>query len=112
MNNFRHISMKDRAFASRAVDCAQKSTMLMRHGCVAVANGRVVSTGYNHDRSYSSDGFLHNTCSCHAEIHALRKIHSQHRRDCTIKGHSKGQKKGHSKGQKEMPIRTCLTHFA
>ena len=55
MNSVRHVSMRDRAFASRAFDCAQKSTMLMRHGCVAVANGRVISTGYNHDRSHSSD---------------------------------------------------------
>ena len=116
MNSVRHVSMRDRAFASRAFDCAQKSTMLMRHGCVAVANGRVISSGYNHERSYSSDGFLHNTCSCHAEIHALRKIHSQHRHDCPIKGqkkgHSKGQKKGHSKGQKEMSFGTLFTYFA
>lgn len=96
MNTIRKISMRDRAFASVAVNCAEKSTMLMRHGCVAVANGRVLSTGHNHERSHSSDGFLENMCSCHAEIHALRKVCSQHR--C----HSiKGQKKGHSKGQKK-----------
>ena len=55
MNALRKISMKDRSFAAMAVNCAEKSTMLMRHGCVAVANGRVLSTGYNHERSHSSD---------------------------------------------------------
>ena len=96
MNSIRRISSRDQHFASLAATCAHKSTMLMRHGCVAVANGRVVSQGYNHDRSYSSDGFIHNTCSCHAEIHAIRQIHKQ----CN---HSslKGQKKGSYKGQKK-----------
>ena len=102
MNTLRKISMRDRAFASMAAAYAEKSTMLMRHGCVAVANGRVISQGYNHERSYSSDGFIHNTCSCHAEIHALRQIHAQHCHHSIKgqkKGHLKGQKKGHNKGQ-------------
>ena len=85
MNAIRKISMKDRSFAAMAVNCAEKSTMLMRHGCVAVANGRVLSTGYNHERSHSSDGLLHNMCSCHAEIHAIKKLCSQHRHN-SIKG--------------------------
>ena len=94
MSCVREVSMRDRAFASMAFDCAEKSTMLMRHGCVAVANGRVLSRGHNHDRSYSSDGLIHNTCSCHAEIHALRRLHTQLSRTST-----KGQKKGQYKGQ-------------
>ena len=85
MNSLRKISVKDRAFATIAFQYAEKSKMLMRHGCVAVTNGRVLSGGYNHERSYSCDGLLHNTCSCHAEIPAIKKIHS-HNRFASIKG--------------------------
>ena len=98
----RQVSCRDQAFAHMAMKCAEKSTMLMRHGCVAVANGRVISKGYNHERSYSSDGFIHDTCSCHAEIHALKQINSQCRHNHSIKG----QKKGHLKGQKKGMSRT------
>ena len=101
----RQVSCRDQAFAHMAMKCAEKSTMLMRHGCVAVANGRVISKGYNHERSYSSDGFIHDTCSCHAEIHALKQINSQCRHNHSIKG----QKKCHLKGQKKGMSRTQFT---
>ena len=66
---------RDEKFAQIALREADKSTMQQNHGCVAVMGGRVVAKGFNSDRCYSSDGFLLNTCSCHAEIDVLQKLH-------------------------------------
>ncbi|MGA0093876.1 MAG: hypothetical protein ACO3J2_06235, partial [Chthoniobacterales bacterium] len=44
----------------------------MKHGCVVVKNGKIVGRGYNSSRSTSSDNFISNSPSCHAEIAALR----------------------------------------
>tara|TARA_Y100000996_G_scaffold401001_1_gene371521 strand:- start:129 stop:395 length:267 start_codon:yes stop_codon:yes gene_type:complete len=53
---------------------AQKSPVLMRHGAVAVLNGKVAGKGYNHYRSHSKDAFISNSCTCHAEIACLRNM--------------------------------------
>lgn len=62
---------KDYKFARVAEEMCYHSQMLMRHGCVAVRNGRIIAKGYNHYRTrvkgYSCG------CSCHAEIDTLRK---------------------------------------
>lgn len=65
---------RDEKFAQIALNEAGKSTMQQNHGCVAVMGGRVVAKGFNSDRCYSSDGFLLNTCSCHAEIDVMRRL--------------------------------------
>jgi len=65
---------RDEKFAQIALNEANKSTMLQNHGCVAVMGGRIVARGFNSDRCYSSDGFLNNTCSCHAEIDVMRRL--------------------------------------
>jgi len=72
------ISQKEQQFISAASRQAQKSTVAMRHGCVAVAGGKIIASGSNNYRATSRDGFLENTCTCHAEISTLRKIHSHH----------------------------------
>jgi len=46
----------------------------MRHGAVAVAGGKIMGRGHNHYRSTSRDGFIKNTCTCHAEIASLRNM--------------------------------------
>jgi tRNA(Arg) A34 adenosine deaminase TadA len=66
---------KDTKFASRAAEEAQRSPCQMRHGCVAVINGRIVGRGYNNYRSYSKDGFIHDCMTCHAEMAALREVY-------------------------------------
>ena len=71
------ISNKDRKFMNRAMEQAKLSPCLMRHGCVAVMNGRIVGKGYNHYRTNSKDGFIHNCMTCHAEIAALRAVHKR-----------------------------------
>ena len=55
------ISATDMKFLMCATCEAEKSPVLMRHGAVAVANGKVLGKGYNHYRSTSMDGFIVNT---------------------------------------------------
>ena len=71
------ISSKDMHFLTLARNEADFSTCLQRHGCVAVLNGTVVGQGYNHYRCSSSDGFIKNTCTCHAEIAAIREVYKK-----------------------------------
>jgi len=69
------ISATDQTYLSCAAQEAQKSKLLSQHGCVAVANGKILGRGHNSSRTQSQDGFICNTCSCHAEIAALRELH-------------------------------------
>ena len=68
------ISTKDIMFINSAANEAQKSPVLMRHGAVAVANGKIMGRGHNHYRTHSKDDFISNTCTCHAEIASLRNM--------------------------------------
>lgn len=67
------ISKRDHTFAELALNVAQQSEMLFRHGCVCTINGKVVSTGCNNYRTQSKTGLI-DSCSCHAEMDALRKF--------------------------------------
>ena len=69
------ISASDENYLSAAAHEAQKSTLLSQHGCVAVVSGKILARGHNTERTKSSDGFICNTCSCHAEIATLRKLY-------------------------------------
>ena len=71
------ISLKDQQFISAAAHEAANSVVAMRHGCVAVVAGKVIAQGHNTYRASSRDGFLDNTCTCHAEISTIRKIHQK-----------------------------------
>lgn len=66
-------TQSDEKFVSRAVDQAFKSELRARLGCVAVSSGKVIAKGCNHNRTYSKDGLIENTCSTHAEIEVLRQ---------------------------------------
>lgn len=68
------LSSKDHSFIMHAKNQAKSSPMLMKHGAIAVANGKIVGRGYNHYRSNSSDKFINNMCACHAEIASLRNM--------------------------------------
>lgn len=68
------ISLSAQTFLCYAAHEASKSTLQSRHGCVAVVNGRIMGRGHNTLRTHSGDGFIQNTCSCHAEIAALRDL--------------------------------------
>jgi deoxycytidylate deaminase len=71
------ISNKEDRFIQSAIEQAEMSPCLMRHGCVAVRNGRIVGRGYNNYRCRSKDGFINNCMTCHAEIAALREVNKR-----------------------------------
>ena len=66
-------SNNDIKYLEIAAEEANKSPVLYRHGCVAVASGKIIAKGYNHLRTISRDGLINNVGSCHAEIDVLRK---------------------------------------
>ena len=43
----RQVSNKDSVFITAAAEEAKNSPVLMRHGAVAVANGRIIAKGHN-----------------------------------------------------------------
>lgn len=70
-------SYTDEKFAGLASEEADKSELLSKHGCVAVSGGKVIAKGCNTYRTYSSDGFIKDSCSCHAEINVLRQCYKK-----------------------------------
>ena len=69
-------SQKHFRFITMAAEECEKSDMLMRHGCVAVMNGKIIGKGYNNYRNKTSDGFVaREQCTCHAEMAALRDVY-------------------------------------
>ena len=71
------LSNKDNKFINLAASEAHNSPCLMRHGCIAVKNGKIIGRGYNNYRSSSKDGFINNCMTCHAEIAAIREVHKR-----------------------------------
>lgn len=67
-------SHTDERFADIAVREARKSPVQFRHGCVAVISGKIMARGYNNYQTYSRDGLIGTSCSCHAEINVLKKL--------------------------------------
>ena len=68
------VSVTESRFVNAAIQEAMKSPVLMRHGAVAVASGKIMGRGFNHYRTNSKDNFISNTCTCHAEIASLRNM--------------------------------------
>ena len=68
---------RDAKFVDLAIKEAEKSELRAHVGCVAVVSGKVAAKGHNNYRTYSKDGLIQETCSCHAEIDALRKCYKQ-----------------------------------
>ena len=71
------VSNSDENYLSYAAYEASKSKLLSQHGCIAVANGKIIGRGHNSCRTQSQDGFICNSCSCHAEMAALREVYKQ-----------------------------------
>ena len=67
-------SSTDETYMALAAIEARKSDLQSRHGCLAVVSGRIMGRGHNSSRTHSCDGFIQNTCSCHAEMAALRDL--------------------------------------
>ncbi len=71
------LSNKEEIFIAMAAIEATKSDVLMKHGCIAVVNGKPVARGHNNiNRTYSKDNFIKNACSCHAEIACIRNLYN------------------------------------
>ena len=85
------LSLTDYSYLEQASLESQKSKLNSRHGCVAVANGKIMGKGHNSPRTQSSDGFISNTCSCHAEVAAIRNL--WHSCGCNTFGKYNKQKK-------------------
>ena len=68
------LSSSDQTFINLAINEAEKSSLLMKHGCVVVKKGKIVGRGFNSSRTASKDKFI-NSCSCHAEMAALRQFY-------------------------------------
>lgn len=66
-------SNSDARYMSLAIEEASKSPISFQLGCIAVVSGKIVARGCNNYRTYSKDGMIGNTCSCHAEVDVLRK---------------------------------------
>ena len=66
------VSKKDEKFIHAALQAADKSNMLMKHGCVVVESNKIIGSGCNNYRTQFSDKFITKACSCHAEMQALR----------------------------------------
>lgn len=63
---------KDQRYMELAIREAYKSEMYTRHGCIVVVNGKIIGRGHNNYRTVYEDNFVEGTCSCHAEMDALR----------------------------------------
>ena len=71
------VSLTDQKYLEVAKYEAEKSPCAQRHGCIAVMGGNIIGRGYNHYRCQSSDGFVKNQCTCHAEMAALREVYKK-----------------------------------
>ena len=69
-----NVSKKDYKFVAAAMEECKNSTMMMKHGCVVADGSKMLATGHNHYRTRFSDKFIRESCSCHAEMDALRKV--------------------------------------
>tara|TARA_Y100000591_G_C21836355_1_gene702773 strand:+ start:442 stop:720 length:279 start_codon:yes stop_codon:yes gene_type:complete len=81
-------SNQDFMFISAAQQEALKSPCLMQHGAVAVRGGKIIGRGYNHYRNQTSDGVVSNSCTCHAEMAAIRDVLRSVNNGCTHYRHS------------------------
>ena len=73
-NPSRNLTSKDYPHIERAMHEGRKSKMMMKHGCVVAEGCKVLATGYNHYRTQYGDNFTKPSCSCHAEMDALRRV--------------------------------------
>lgn len=64
---------------SLCLDEASKSSLLFRHGCIATYGGKIMCKGCNTTTS-STDNFIKNSCTCHAEINVLRRMFQKYKR--------------------------------
>ena len=73
------LSSKMENIYAQCLDQASKSNLLFRHGCIATYGGKIICKGCN-THTYSTDNFIKNNCTCHAEIYVLRRLYNKYQR--------------------------------
>ena len=97
------ISNKDLDMFHEAVSTSFNSTLRFQHGAVLTVGGKIIAKGCNQARCHTRDGFVHNSCTCHAEITVIRQAFHQ------FDGKGKGKGNGNSKrGCKSRPSNVVL----
>jgi hypothetical protein len=86
--NLSSVASRHHLFIKTAMEEARKSDILHKHGCVIGCHGRIYARGFNSNRTSSKDGLIKDSCSCHAEISALRSL-------ATNMGYRRGLVRGH-----------------
>lgn len=106
------ITLTEERYLIHAALESSKSDLASRHGSVIVANGKILGRGHNSSRTQSRDGFIKNTCSCHAEIAAIRNVFQNCGKNTSTKSvYNNKQCVLHLKGiQKINPLRSKNRH--
>ena len=73
IDSHKHLSSRDYYFANIALNHAKNAEGPFRHGSVCVLHGKIISSGHNNYRTRCRSHLI-DSCSCHAEVDALRKI--------------------------------------
>jgi tRNA(Arg) A34 adenosine deaminase TadA len=73
------LTSKMESVFSLCLNEASKSNLLFRHGCIATYGGKIMCKGCNTTTS-STDNFIRNSCTCHAEINVLRRMFQKYQR--------------------------------
>lgn len=71
------VSRRDERFAAMAAEEASKSLSNWRIGCVAVASGKLLARGHNHERVRFRKWQNDQTYTCHAEADVIHKLMKQ-----------------------------------
>ena len=79
LTNTTFLTSKMESVFSLCLDEASKSNLLFRHGCIATYGGKIMCKGCNTTTS-STDNFIRNSCTCHAEINVLRRMFQKYQR--------------------------------
>lgn len=102
------LTLTEERFIIHAALESSKSDLVSRHGSVIVANGKILGRGHNSSRTQSRDGFIKNTCSCHAEIAAIRNVfHNCSKNTFTKSAYNNKQCVLHPKGVQKIYALRC-----
>ena len=72
-------SARDTRFVAMAAEEATRSPCGTRVGCICVLNGRPIAKGFNNYRTYSKDGIIGDSFTCHAECDVIHKVNNMFR---------------------------------
>ena len=101
-----NITKRDMNFINMALEASEKSTMSMQHGCVVTYKNKYIASGYNSHRNKFKDNFVGESCSCHAEMHALRNALKAKKITLQI---SEGKTAQHNKIRNNVGIKTTTS---